>query len=423
MRVLKYFILVVLFSSCEKADPGSISAPKGSGPDSLQVIWYKLISGKKDTLVRKCLKPLIFDKDVITTDYDLFSNELEVISSFNKMDGNLNWRWDDYYNRGRGNSGYYDGGVKPDDAGVLYWSGVRSYYSIDLKTGKSVRRLDTEINASLSGSQNPRFDVNEGLFLNSFSFPGAPYPEMSVQYVFNSEFEIIGKFSIMEDDGWYPNIVQPRSHIIEDDTLIICPVDWLNKETADIERSSIYCFSMKHDTIKWGITGIERNISINATISGDRYYFVAGSDFYCVDILTGRLIWKRSLNLPLPFRFIDPLTIVDGKIFTRNSLGDAYCLNATNGLVIWANTMDSETGASGFAEGARMEYYKGRLYYSDNTMYVLDALSGRLIKKYKVPRSVPQYYENYIQGITIDPETDRMYFTDGYHLICTKIPE
>jgi len=70
-----------------------------------------------------------------------------------------------------------------------------------------------------------------------------------------------------------------------------------------------------------------------------------------------------------------------------------------------------------------MEYHKGRLYYSDNTMYVLDALSGRLIRKYKVPRSVPQYYENYIQGITIDPETDRMYFTDGYHLICAKVPE
>jgi len=423
MRVLKYFILGVLFSSCEKADPGSISAPKGTCTDSLEVVWYKWLSAKSETISRFSLKPMIYQNQVITTDYDLFSSELEVMSSFNKSDGSLNWRWDDYYNRGRGNSAYYHGGVKPNDAGVLFWSGVRSYYSIDLKTGESIRRLDTETNACLSGSQNPRFDANDGLFLNSFSFPVSYYAENCIQFVFNSEFQIIQKISFLKEGDWHPNIIQPRSHFTGDDTLIICPVVWVSHDSASVERSGVYCYSMKQDTMVWSLNGINRMISINSAVSGERYYFVAGSDFYCVDILTGRLIWKRSLNLPLPFRFIDPLTFADGKIFTRNSLGDAYCLNATNGLVIWANTMDSETGASGFGEGARMEYHKGRLYYSDNTMYVLDAQSGRLIRKYKVPRSVPQYAENYIEGITIDPETDRMYFTDGYHLICAKVPE
>jgi outer membrane protein assembly factor BamB len=192
-----------------------------------------------------------------------------------------------------------------------------------------------------------------------------------------------------------------------------------NRDGASVERSGVFRYSMKQDTMVWSLRGINRMISINSAVSGERYYFVTGSDFYCVDVRSGRLVWKRSLNLPLPFRFIDPLTIADGNIFAKKSLGDANCLIMTKGLVIWANARDSETRASGFAEGGRMEYHKGRLYYSDNTMHVIDALFGRLIKNYKAPRSVPQNAENYIEGITIDPETDRMYFTDGYHLICT----
>jgi outer membrane protein assembly factor BamB len=422
MKKLIVLIMASLMMSCEKPEPLPVT-PVQDSQDQLQVVWYRWLSGKPDTISRFSLKPLIYKNQVITTDYNLLSYELEVISSFNKLNGCLNWRWDDYYNRGRGNSGYYFGGVKYNSAGALYWCGVRSYYSIDLNTGKSIRRFDTEASSCLSGQQYPRFDENKGLILNSFAFPYTPYPDECIQFVFDSEFRIISKISFLKEGGWHPNIGQPKSYFVGDDTLIICPVNWLHRDSARVEKSGVYCYSMKQDTMIWSIKGIERDISINPAISSGKYYSVAGSDFYCLDILTGRLVWKRSLNLPLAYRFVDPVTIADGKIFARNSIGDTYCLNATNGLVIWANTLNAETGASGFAEGAKIEYYKGRLYYSDSMMYVLDAVSGRLIKKYKVPKSVPQYAENYIQGITIDPETDLMYFTDGYHLICARMPE
>jgi hypothetical protein len=422
MKKLIVLIMASLMMSCEKPEPLP-DTPVQDGQDQLQVVWYRWLSGKPDTSSRFSLKPLIYKNQVITTDYDLLSYELEVISSFNKLNGCLNWRWDDYYNRGRGNSGIYNGGVNYNNAGILYWSGLWSYYSIDLNSGKSILRLDADNCPVMSGEHTFSFDENEGVILTNYEVSDVSLPDTSKLIVLNQDLQIRKVLYFLEKDDWLPGVTWALSYISQNDTLVLGSIEWSNWDSMSTERSEIFCYSLKADSMLWTYRGIDKGVRKNPAIYDGRYYFVAGSDFYCLDILTGRLVWKRSLNLPLPFRFVDPLTIAEGKIFARNSIGDTYCLNASNGLVIWANTMDAETGASGFAEGAKIEYYKGRIYYSDNTMYVLDALSGRLIKKYKVPRSVPQYAENYIQGIAIDPETDLMYFTDGYHVICARVPE
>lgn len=422
MKKILVLIMASLIMSCEKPEPLP-DTPVQDSEDQLEVVWYKWITSKPDTIFRYTLKPMIYENQVITTGSDLFRSRLEIIASFNKRDGRLNWRWADYYDRGNGNSGHYNGGVNYNKAGFLFWCGISSYYSIDLNTGESVNRLDTDTNPCLSGQQYPRFDENEGLFLNSFAFPCAPYPDESIQFVFDSEFRIIKKISFLKEDGWHPNIGQTKSYITEDDTLIICPVDWLHHKSASLDRSGVYCYSMKRDSMVWSLKGFDFDISDNPAISNGKYYFVTGNHFYCLDILTGKQVWKRSLNLSQGLSFIDPLTIAEGKIYARNGNGDAYCLNATNGLVIWANTMNAETGGSGSREGAKIEYYKGRLYYSDGTLYVLDAQSGRLIRNYNVPKSLPPNELNYIEGVTIDPETDLMYFTVGYRLICARVPE
>ncbi len=423
MKNIYVLFLVLFYTSCEKANINIGQPPSGSDKDEVKVIWYSWISDKKDTFSRFSLKPVIYKNTVITSDLKYFRPEDEVLSAFEKHSGKLLWKWKDYYSSISGNEGIYFGDTKVMENGKLYWAGEGSYYSINVENGTTCKKIKSLDFGPTDNSFTHDFNVKDGLSIQSYGFPDLPFPDSLKFCLLDHEFNLTKSFTLMRMGEWYPHGVYTRVCILENDTLIIAPVRWLRKDSVSIEKSDVFCYSLNSDSIIWHYGELDKHISKSTLINQNKFYFVAGSDFYCLDILTGRLVWKRSLNLPQAYRFVDPLTIADGKIFARNSIGDTYCLNASNGLVVWANTLDEETGASGFAEGAKIEYYKGRLYFSDNILHVLDALSGRLIKKYKVPRSVPQYSQNYIEGITIDPETDLMYFTDGYHLICAKVPE
>ena len=391
----------------------------------LEVVWYKYLSFYKDTASRESLKPFLFKDKVITTTWALFTIENEQIHCLDKKTGDRKWMWDDYFDHGFGGQSYFANySHKPTNSGEFLWFEGRSFYSIDLNSGNTIKKLDLDLIRSEIGEGYSGAEFSENCCLSSYGLPTMPFPDSITLFQFNIDMSFYPVFSLKARKNLAPHINNTFLRIdFKGDSLMIGSVTWADRNDASNLEADLFCYNKSKKMMEWHVKNLSFYINPSLNILNDKIYLTAYNEFYCIDVNTGSTIWKGGPPYSADSWFHDPITIGEGKIFAKASSGHVYCIDQNTGNILWSNTLYAETGASGFGEGAKIEYHKGRIYFSDNNLFILDANTGKYLYKLKVPKTVPQYAENYIEGICIDPETDLMYFTDGYHLVCTKLPK
>lgn len=417
---------MLIIISCHKYNPDTVDPPDPpKQKDTLQVVWYSYVRDNSDTVSRFCLKPVFFNNFVITSSFNIPGPEKEQFHCFNKKTGEREWIWQDYFDRGFGSRINFRDHIRYiDPSGSFLLAEAYSFYNIDLNTGKTINSLNfyPYIDALQGGTLDVTY-YKDG-FLASYGFNDIPNTDSSILYqIDKNNMDIREILKIKNSGEYYPFIQNTYLHVRpNNDTFLIGSFGWLKIKHSE-EKYDLFCYNLTKKEFVWKKDSFSKQLNNNLYLQDGKLYCVAYNDFYSIEIETGDIIWKGGPSFTDEGFFLDPLTIAEGKIFAKTTLGHMFCVDQNTGSVIWSNKKHEESGAASLGQNSKIEYYKGKIYFSDNTMRILDASNGSLLHKYNSPKSVPQYPENYIEGITIDPESELMYFTDGYHLICAKIPK
>ena len=125
-------------------------------------------------------------------------------------------------------------------------------------------------------------------------------------------------------------------------------------------------------------------ITAPSVADGKLYVACSDSNVYCIDVSNGALLWKfatggepSSLEYAIAGWVGSSPAVYNGKIYVCPIESNIYCLDASNGNLIWKYTTGNEAGASPAVAD-------GKVYFGswDNNIYCLDALNGGLVWKY-----------------------------------------
>jgi outer membrane protein assembly factor BamB len=114
---------------------------------------------------------------------------------------------------------------------------------------------------------------------------------------------------------------------------------------------------------------------------GNIYVGSWDQNIYCLSAQTGSLVWKYKTNYPV----ISSLTVTGGRVYTGAEDGNIYCLDATTGAVIWKTSLgeliDAYISWDSFQVRSSPCVVDGRLYvgHVDYNVYCLDITDGSII--------------------------------------------
>lgn len=127
------------------------------------------------------------------------------------------------------------------------------------------------------------------------------------------------------------------------------------------------------------------------SVVGSRAYTMGWSEgkdhLLCLDAASGRQVWRYSYACPRGDSYTGSRatpSVRAGRVYSISRAGQAYCLNATNGRLIWSTNLQRETGA----ELPQWGFGTSALLHGDLVIYgvgtagaALDARTGRLVWK------------------------------------------
>jgi outer membrane protein assembly factor BamB len=140
--------------------------------------------------------------------------------------------------------------------------------------------------------------------------------------------------------------------------------------------------------------------------------FIVGlgnTEIRAYNIANGMVVWTRKLN------GLGRSILHNGKITLINMQGDMYLIDARSGAIIKKSSV-------GPANVFNISLHKGVLYFSTvlNKLFAVNADTHEILWETKPPNSCS--YCNYGFKYTIvDPETDRLYISDGREVICYQL--
>ena len=137
---------------------------------------------------------------------------------------------------------------------------------------------------------------------------------------------------------------------------------------------------------------------------------LGGTHIYGFDIETGQEKWLTQVD-----NFGVNMIEYNGKLTFISMQGDMYLIDARSGSIIKKSSV-------GPANVFNISLHKGVLYFATvlNKLFAVDADTHEILWETKPPNSCS--YCNYGFKYTIvDPETDRLYISDGREVICYQL--
>ena len=136
---------------------------------------------------------------------------------------------------------------------------------------------------------------------------------------------------------------------------------------------NVYCLDALTGVLIWNYTTGDWVGSSPAVVDGRVYVGSDDRNVYCLDALTGAQIWNYTTGY---WVFSSP-AVADGKVYVGSCDNKVYCLDALTGILIWNYT-------TGNFVRSCPAVVDGKVYVGsdDNKTYCLDALTGAQIWNY-----------------------------------------
>ncbi len=416
-------LFLIFFSCCEKELDPIVKPPVNSNKKELDTIWTKIIPADNSKIIsRISMIPLLANDKIIVSAYDLFSSELEVISCFDKKNGNISWTWKNYQNSENGERGFgstfFEYNVYNN---ILNYPSNFGNYFIDIQTGMTNNVFEFRTERDLIGDHSGGFAFYNELVFRAFQKNfNKPDCKSTIYMCSSKNPELLPIFSYAIENGFSPYINKPSIFLNQiNDTLLLFQIGSIN---GTINRTDVICYNMSKKKVEWLHKDVASNLPTNIynTIENDRFYFITQYFVHCYNILTGEKIWRYAIS---DFDGVySPFVVENGKMYFGTGSGIIYCLDSRTGKLIWK--FDSIGSENPLASPKQIKIFEDKLYYCDGRLAILDAKKGEMLHFYKSPYYYDKRYPDaFFDGINIDPVSRLMYLTDGHFLICARIPK
>ena len=403
--MMSLYILLVTFllSGCNK--PNHPTPPLPEPPDNGYqpiIIWESEITNNGNFV--SSINPILVNDLIITSSqsYSGYNDNKEMVLAFDKDSGNKQWEWEDYIRPGNQTIGLAEGVALIDN--TLLISSAQDNYAININSGTTIWATETEEGrARISTFGTKVFHVAR--------YGNSPRSDSAKTFMCdysNGQWQEIYKISGVD---YNPALYLPVGYINEEgDTLLIFQNQGITFNPSG-ERVDLHCYNLTQDSLLWYKPNFTPSGSSNIRapiVEGDLVYFGGKWDFYCIDILSGEVIWTH--NFYWDYQGSNFL-IYNDLIITNLDNGDLIAIDKNSGEQVWVN--EALSGCC-----VELRIYGDRIYFGNSDLFIVEANTGDLLYKFDSPHN-----GRFDSGIAVDIENKKMYASDGHFFMCMELPE
>ena len=409
---LVYHIIfgAVFLSACRKNEP--VHFPPDPGPEQkLEYVWSKYLRDDSAATFYS-IDPKLYDNTVL---FSTSNGNSEVVKSFNKLTGELNWEWSD--NSYQENFIYNENSLLVND--ILFLCSKQTLYAIDALTGASrwtytwpwgqgdvYMYTDEEYLYHRLNGSNPHYTGYPDAYIMRTPIEASP-PQWDTVLVdkantFSKRFGSLTFFNNQQGDRMMVGVVGAKGIG--------------NNEN---HMSNLFLYNLSKDHLEYYIdNAMPLGAELNPLQIKNGIVYILGTwSVHAFDLKTGGEVWTYN-HAPAgdpnsSFAFGD-FTLYQDKVLVKNRDEKLICLDATDGHIIWETN-----NSGGILITGRLNAHKNKIFYCcDNEIFMVNVNNGEIILHERPPTN---------QGATgtvgIDATNKLLYYHDRGTAYCAKIPE
>jgi len=371
--------------------------------DNFRILWKTSITNGPAVLG---LNPILFDSLVImNTEYDLYGDQAAILF-FDTVNGEIIDTWSDYIDGVAvyTSNCYYDN----SDYLVLHTKGSTDCLNIRSKQRQWASKTNNKQSAYIYG--NNGFVYTSHMFgEKTASVLRTPIDQNNWETFYT--FTANGKMRPFFDGFGFGNL--PNG-----DEIVL----WQNRTRTPIDRMEVFAFNITADSLLWRNRDfLDFEVPFPPKVYNGKVYGALNDGLYCLDLETGETLWTRGYNSVFDHYYLP---------WAANYIGfynDQLIVHGYGSKVLYLSPEDGSIfkAVDGYPNGhgeGDYSYYQGKLYFSAAAQLVItDITTGENLA---TPAKLGELNDIEIRSsITIDPETGKLYFQDGYYLYCVKQPK
>lgn len=421
MNIFLLLIACSLLPDCRKEplipDPPQPPCDTCNVAKGLEVVWQQPL--KQDTSNGSYGKQhTIVGNDILIT--TMFGGVKDILRLFDGQTGAEKWSW---YDPAEVSDGELVSDLKYYNGKILICS-YHDIIAINPETGMTIWKTDTK---TKGGSGGPRISVFDDHIYHQHHGNNAPFNEIWTLVRSGSEspnWDTLLLFNLSQNGnytGFFESIARLPS--LNGDTIVFFQNRQFYFDYPFDNRLDLYAYNITQKRYEWVINDPEPadgNSSVGDPLIYDgKLYFRGGYTLFCIDIVTGEILWKRKFDNYLEHLVVSALVYAEGKLILQTAYGYLYALNPKTGSITWKSEWHG-------GNCKQMIYYKGNVYFAsggDGKLHAVRVSDGRTIWKEKSPNAEKYGTSSITTGIAINEQLGYLYTTDDRYLMCIKLPD
>ncbi|WP_417611146.1 PQQ-binding-like beta-propeller repeat protein [Owenweeksia hongkongensis] len=392
--------------NCKPEDKSGISeAPKPIS--ELEMVWEQPFATQSGGEGRE---PQVADDRVLFTGKSGLTNNSSTIC-FDANSGDTLWVKENYIGRIPYTSHQFT------EQGYYVVNKYGKTWVFNIETGEVVWTSNSDY-----GDWN--FTVTNGNIYHSWKSPeSAPlYHSIMKTRVAIENWE--SEFTLYQDslDGYHPEIVGPIvwENQVGEDVLV-----FMNRgHKSALTRMDLFGYNTATRNLDIQVREIEVDgfpSPIQPIIDGNKIYIKGRVKVYCLDLVSGAILWENGFDDHDAFMDGSNLVIGEGKLLVHQ--GEAlYAFDKNTGSRVWRNQKIGRLPSD-------LKVFEDMVYYTTNKkgrLHGVKISNGQLLLNIASPHedTFEHYTNSRIEhGVGIHENLRYVYVQDGYFLMCFKLPK
>ena len=290
--------------------------------------------------------------------------------------GEVLWEWNDLFEEDK----YFDVARQYQHNEHLAFKQGTRFYVLDLSNGTTLQKKDESYDAGgMSGMDETFFIAGNSLADLSIPFVGSIYSgdiNGAKNYLLFTPAYSYEHVSINNITGFVTGITAFRDE--QNDVLLAYGFADALPEGGDI-YAGVYNYTQRRSVVEKQplALGVPSYGSGTPIIYENKVYFSPDRSIICLDLYTGRRLWKR--DFPEGFTF-SGFIVAEGKIIANNEDTYLYALDPETGNQLWK---EKSSGTS-----SKMSHLNGVVYFTgggDGLLHAVDIETGKHLWRLRSP--------------------------------------
>ena len=409
-RILQILVGLIFLAACRKNEPIPIT-PDPEPQPKLEYVWSQYLRDDS-AAVFLSIDPQLTSDDVL---FSTSNGNSEVVKSFNKLTGKLNWEWSD--------NNYQQNFLSEENTllvnGILFLGARQTIYAINANNGTTRWTYTWP-----SWAQGDIYLYTDGEYLYHRLVADNPELPDYDAYIMRTPVEAMApQWDTVWIDEANPHSKRFKSLNFftrsDGHKMMIGVVDAAIKGDRESGKTSLFLYDLTADSlVYYKDNAMPNGAAFNPLqLDQDKVYVLGGWSVHAFDLQTGEEVWTYQ-HAPAgdpnsSFAFGD-FTLYQDKVLVKNRDEKLVCLDASDGHIIWKTD-----NSGGILNPGRIRAYDNKLFYcSSRYVYIVNISTGEILFKESPPNGAGAE-----STIAIDKQNNLIFFGDGGTAYCAKIPE